>query len=65
MRIGRRNSQSKSEVMYIPAKIGGDGDTIPHASIDGFISFCTKFKYLGRIVISDLDDKIVIEKAHL
>ena len=51
--------------MYIPAKIGGDGDTIPHASTDGFISFCTKFKYLGRIVISDLDDKIVIEKAHL
>ena len=52
MHVGRGTQKSKSEAMYCPAAGDDyeDADTSDFDVADGFISFCTEFKYLGSII---------------
>ena len=52
MHVGRGTQKSKSEAMYCPAAGDAyeDADTSDFDVADGFISFCTEFKYLGSII---------------
>ena len=57
--VSRNGSASKSEAMFFPAanRHVADGDTTPFpVDGDGLINFCSKFKYLGGLLVNSLSD---------
>ena len=55
MHIGRGNTKSKTEAMYVPSRKDPIGNTSKYmVDGDGFVEFTNEFKYLGTMVNSTL-----------
>eukprot|EP00978_Attheya_sp_CCMP212_P027760 scaffold93832_cov47-Attheya_sp.AAC.1 len=63
MHIGRNDKASKTECMYFPAfeKKYQESNTENIDVGDGYVSFTKKFKYLGSLITSELNDAMDVD----